>query len=111
MFIDGTRSGYAPEQCDETMTVNQMIEKLIELRDYDNAGDCPIYLSNDNGYTYGPVSYTHLDVYKRQIQKTPLKLEQSEGIAREIGKITLSWEMWIQVYLKQCILERSLILP
>lgn len=56
LFIDGTRSGYAPEQCDETMTVNQMIEKLIELRDYDNAGDCPIYLSNDNGYTYGHIN-------------------------------------------------------
>ena len=33
-----------------------MIEKLIELRDYDNAGDCPIYLSNDNGYTYGHIN-------------------------------------------------------
>ena len=56
LFIDGTRSGYVPEQCYETMTVNQMIEKLIELRDYDNAGDCPIHLSNDNGYTYGHIN-------------------------------------------------------
>ena len=28
LFIDGTRSGYAPDQCDETMTINQFIEKL-----------------------------------------------------------------------------------
>ena len=33
------------------ITVNQLIEKLEELRDCENAGDCPIYLCNDNGYT------------------------------------------------------------
>ena len=25
-------------------------------KDYDNAGDCQIYLSNDNGYTYGHIN-------------------------------------------------------
>ena len=34
IFIEGTRSGYSPDQCDETITVNQLIEKLEELREY-----------------------------------------------------------------------------
>lgn len=33
-----------------------MIEKLIELRDWEGAGDCPIYLINDGGYTYGHIN-------------------------------------------------------
>ena len=56
LFIDGKHSGYSPDQCDETMTVDQMIEWLIELRDCENAGDCPIYLINDGGYTYGHIN-------------------------------------------------------
>lgn len=56
LFIDGKHSGYSPDQCDETITVNQMIEWLIELRDCENAGDCPIYLINDGGYTYGHIN-------------------------------------------------------
>ena len=56
LFIEGTRSGYAPDQCRETMTVNQLIEKLEELRDYEGAGDCLVYLCNDNGYTYGHIN-------------------------------------------------------
>ena len=49
LFIKGTRSGYEPKQCGETFTVNQLIEKLEELRDYEDARDSPVYLSNDNG--------------------------------------------------------------
>lgn len=49
LFIKGTASGYEPKQCGETFTVNQLIEKLEELRDYENARDSPVYLSNDNG--------------------------------------------------------------
>lgn len=32
LFIDGTKSGYAPEQCNETFTIDQLIEKLEELK-------------------------------------------------------------------------------
>lgn len=56
LFIKGTRSGYKPEQCGETFTVNQLIEKLEELRDQEDAGDLPVYLCNDNGYTYGEIN-------------------------------------------------------
>lgn len=56
LFIKGTRSGYEPKQCGETFTVNQLIEKLEELRDCDGAGDSPVYLCNDNGYTYGEIN-------------------------------------------------------
>ncbi len=56
LFIKGTSSGYEPKQCGETFTVNQLIEKLEELRDYEDAGDLPVYLCNDNGYTYGEIN-------------------------------------------------------
>lgn len=36
--------------------MNQFIEKLEELRDYEDAGDLPVYLCNDNGYTYGEIN-------------------------------------------------------
>lgn len=62
LFIDGTRSGYAPDQCDETMTINQLIEKLEELRDYHNAGNCPVFLYNDNGYTYGHINENTMNI-------------------------------------------------
>ena len=57
LFIDGKRSGYAPEQCGETMTVGQLrnaLDKAVELGHLDD--DMPIYLSNDNGYTFGEIS-------------------------------------------------------
>ena len=55
LFIKGTRSGYAPEQCNETFTIDQMIEKLQELKE-EHGGDTPIYMYNDNGYTYGHIN-------------------------------------------------------
>lgn len=57
LFIDGKRSGYAPEQCGETMTVGQLREALNRAVEWgDLEDDMPIYLCNDNGYTYGEVS-------------------------------------------------------
>lgn len=52
VFIEGRRTGYTPEQCGHTMTVGELIEYLS---DFDE--DTPIYLSNDNGYTYGSINY------------------------------------------------------
>lgn len=57
LFIDGKRSGYEPEQCGETLTVGQLrkaLEKAVEWGDLSD--DMPIYLRNDNGYTYGEIS-------------------------------------------------------
>lgn len=51
LFINGNRNGYSPKQCGKTMTVGELIEQLCE---YDE--DTPVYLNNDNGYTYGSIN-------------------------------------------------------
>ena len=55
IFIEGRRDGYTPSQCYETLTVGALIEVLEQ---YD--GDMPVYLRNDNGYTYGSISYNSI---------------------------------------------------
>lgn len=50
LFIEGRRNGYSPSQCGRTMTVGDLIAYL-ELFDEDT----PVYLKNDNGYTYGSI--------------------------------------------------------
>lgn len=50
LFIETHREGYAPEQCGSTLTVGELIEILSN---YDE--DLEVYLSNDNGYTFGGV--------------------------------------------------------
>lgn len=55
LFINGKRNGYDTEQCGRTLTVGELIS-LLEEYDIDR----PVYLSNDNGYTYG--SITEYDV-------------------------------------------------
>lgn len=49
--IEVARSGYTPTQCEKTLTVRELIEILEGYED-----DTPVYLSNDNGYTYGHIS-------------------------------------------------------
>ena len=44
------------------MTINQLIEKLEELRDYHSAGNCPVFLYNDNGYTYGHINENTMNI-------------------------------------------------
>ena len=56
LFINGNRNGYSPEQCGRTLTVKELI---AELEIYD--GDTPVYLKNDNGYTYGSISENDLN--------------------------------------------------
>lgn len=51
LYIEGRRNGYEPGQCGRTMTVGELIEFL---QDFDE--DIPIYLKNDNGYTYGNIT-------------------------------------------------------
>jgi hypothetical protein len=50
LFIEGNRNGYDTEQCGRTMTVGELI---AILSDFDE--DRPVYLRNDNGYTYGHI--------------------------------------------------------
>lgn len=49
--ISAVREGYGPDQCNDTMTVKE----LRSLLDYFD-DDLPIYLSYDDGYTYGSVT-------------------------------------------------------
>ena len=51
LFINANRNGYSPDQCGPTMTVFELLDKL---QDYKN--DTLVYLSNDNGYTYGSIT-------------------------------------------------------
>ena len=53
LTIDGRREGYAPDQISGTMTVGELINFLS---DYDE--DTPIMINNDNGYTYGSISWS-----------------------------------------------------
>ena len=50
LFIEGRREGYTPGQCGSTMTVGELIEFLQEFDE-----EMPVYLNNDNGYTYGSI--------------------------------------------------------
>ena len=52
LFINGNRDGYSPEQCDETMTVRELIDYLSDFDD-----DVLVMMRNDNGYTYGSIGY------------------------------------------------------
>lgn len=45
------REGYGTDQIRETMTVGELIDFLSQ---YDE--DTPVYLSFDNGYTYGGIT-------------------------------------------------------
>lgn len=55
LFINANRNGYSPEQCGHTLTVGELINYLQELDE-----DTKIYVSNDNGYTYGSIGYDDL---------------------------------------------------
>ena len=54
--IDAVREGYEPDQCSDTMTVRELRSLLTYFDD-----DLPIYLSHDNGYTYGPITEGMID--------------------------------------------------
>ena len=52
LYIEVRRNGYSPDQCGSgTMTVGELIKFL---QDFDE--DTPVYLKNDNGYTYGNIT-------------------------------------------------------
>ena len=51
LIINANRNGYAPEQCGRTMTVAELMSYLEQFDD-----GLPVYLSHDNGYTYGSIT-------------------------------------------------------
>ena len=52
VFIEANREGYAVDQISNTMTVSELIECLSQFDD-----DAKVYISNDNGYTYGGITW------------------------------------------------------
>lgn len=48
--IEAKRQGYSTEQVNRTMTVQELIDALSQFEP-----DMPVYLSHDNGYTYGGI--------------------------------------------------------
>lgn len=57
VFISGKRNGYDPEQCGRTLTAGELIELLSEVDE-----DTPIYIKNDNGYSFGSITEYDLEV-------------------------------------------------
>lgn len=51
LFIEGKRNMYGIDKYSTTLTVGELIEILSN---YDE--DTPVYLRNDNGYTYGSLT-------------------------------------------------------
>jgi hypothetical protein len=51
LILEAEREGYGIDQVRGTMTVGELIEFLS---DYDESAE--IYLSHDNGYTYGGIT-------------------------------------------------------
>ncbi|MEG1353661.1 MAG: hypothetical protein RR255_00050 [Bacilli bacterium] len=65
VFIEGNRDGYSPEQCSKSLTINELIDELEELKLVcGGTGDEPIYLINDGGYTYGSINYCTIHIGK-----------------------------------------------
>jgi hypothetical protein len=62
VIIKAEREGYSVEQVRRTMTVSELIDALQQ---YDE--DAQVYLSHDNGYTYGGISWCSIsDDYVEQ---------------------------------------------
>lgn len=57
--IKTRRNGYAPEQCNKTVTVGDLIKILSEYEP-----DDIIYTEHDNGYTFGNIQHTDVAYYE-----------------------------------------------
>lgn len=55
--IETLREGYGIDQIRKTMTVGELIELLSEFDE-----DTPVYLSFDNGYTYGGITESRVEI-------------------------------------------------
>lgn len=51
VIIEAEREGYDSTQVANTMTVGELIAYLEQFNE-----DSPVYLSHDNGYTYGGIT-------------------------------------------------------
>lgn len=51
LLINAKRNGYGTDQCDNTMTVGELIEYLQQFEE-----NAPVYLKHDGGYTFGSIT-------------------------------------------------------
>lgn len=56
LILEAERTGYEIDQIQRTMTVGELIEFL---QGYDD--NTKIYVSHDNGYSYGGINYDDFD--------------------------------------------------
>lgn len=56
LYIEGRRDGYSPTQIRETMTVGELMAYLEQFDE-----DTPVYIQNDNGYTYGSIDFNSFE--------------------------------------------------
>ena len=63
LTINAHREGYAPDQIASTMTVRELIEFLNNFDE-----DEKVYLSHDNGYTYGGITASRFEEVERETE-------------------------------------------
>lgn len=57
IYIEANRNAYNPDQIEHrSLALGELIEHLTSLAE-DFGWDAKVFVSNDNGYTYGSVSY------------------------------------------------------
>lgn len=61
LTIAARREGYGPDQIASTMTVKELIEFLGEFDENEK-----VYLSHDNGYTYGGITASGIEEVEEQ---------------------------------------------
>ena len=62
IFINTNRSGYSVDQIYSTLTVEELINYLSEFDP-----ESKVYLRNDNGYTFGSISYE--DIFSEEVEE------------------------------------------
>ena len=86
LYIEGRRSGYSPDDCGKTLTVGELIEILS---DFDE--DLPVYLRNDNGYTYGNITERTIIPSEDLEEVTTTEAAQTNAVeSKRQGGITYS---------------------
>lgn len=87
VYIDSRRDGYSPSQCHDTMTVGELIDILSQ---YDE--DQPVYIRNDNGYTYGSVQMD--SVTEGEEDEVLLSTHRMAAVQRLRRPTAPRWTLW-----------------
>ena len=87
IYIEGKRNGYGIDQCGQTLTVGELIE-ILEQFDYDR----PIFLRNDNGYTYGSITERDIEDAEEEAAKgLSLGGLLMQGVATSIDALSVGF--------------------